>query len=340
MPSRIVLRLGLLPLACLSLAACNRSGEGMSATPTPSPAAATASATAAAAPGPLPETPEGAAPPSVNPEAALNDKMEAYTRIGDDLRGFISEDSEFFAKRRAEQAAQVRQGDFTKIRTDDRFFFGRDQLEGLRSTLEMPGQAGELDASANELLTTLDTHLPNWRELREYNEARAYERDQGSKGRRMLPSYVTGIDAVEGAVKKFEARIRSASEVATEAAMAKYRADGLMMEVHTRDALELAEQALKIFNTTDDFKDDGKLAKADGLIADMEGDLKAFRSEYARRLDSNDPPLPRVDLYDVVDSNLTAMVGHYRAARQDPLQYYYAVDSYNLAVDTLEIMNR
>ncbi|RXR05929.1 DUF3829 domain-containing protein [Pseudoxanthomonas composti] len=338
MPSPIVLRLGLWPLACLSLAACHRSSEGMSATPTPSPAAATASATATATSAPLPDTPDAAA--ARKPETAPDEKVQAYTRIGEDLRGFISEDSEFFARRRAEQAAQVRQGDFTKIRTDDRFFFGPEQLDGLRSTLEMPGQAGELDASAAELLTTLDTHLPNWRELRQYNEARAYERDQGSKGRRMLPGYVTGIDAVEGAVKKFEARIRSASEVATEAAMAKYRADGLMMEVHTRDALELAEQALKLFNTTDDFKDDGKLAKADGLIADMEGDLKAFRSEYARRLDSNDPPLPRVDLYDVVDSNLTAMVGHYRAARQDPLQYYYAVDSYNMAVDTLEIMNR
>ncbi|MET0288776.1 MAG: DUF3829 domain-containing protein [Pseudoxanthomonas sp.] len=331
-----------LTLACLSLVACHKAGDGISATPTPSPSAATASATASATPRALPDasTTAASAPSSVNPESARLDKMEAYGRIGDTMRGFISEDSEFFAKRRAEQAAQVRQGDFTKIRTDDRFFFGEDQLSGLRSTVSMPGSVGELDASADELLTTLDQHLPNWRQLREYNEQRGYDQDEGTRGKRMLPRYITGIDAVEGAVKKFEARIRSASEVATEEAMARYRADGLMMEVHTKEALGSAEEALKLFNTTDDFKDEGKLAKADGLIADVEGDLKAFRSEYARRLDSNDPPLPRVDLYDVVDSNLTSMVTHYRAARQDPLQYYYAVDSYNLAVDTLEIMNR
>jgi hypothetical protein len=262
-------------------------------------------------------------------DEAWSEKVQAYIKVGNRLRGFSSAANEQFSIWRAQAAEKAQAGDFKEIRTDSHFFSDSD-LKNIKDALAMPGKMPEMDKAANELLTAVDRYLPNWNELQDYNEAKRYEDDAGAKGKSMLPMYLEGIAKIEDAVNALQAQIDAAAKVEHEKTLARFKAEGQLLEMHTWEAMGSAEKVIDLFDEEE----------ADAKIAAMETSIAAIKREYAKRKAEDAESLPMIDRYDSVISELNVLAGHYREARKDPSSFNDAVGAYNDAVDALNMMNR
>jgi hypothetical protein len=270
---------------------------------------------------------------------AWSEKVQAYIKVGNRLRGFSSAANEQFSIWRAEAAEKAKAGDFKEIRTDSHYFSDSD-IKNIKDAVAMSGKMPELDKAANDLLAALNQHLPNWNDLQEYNKAKRYEDDAGAKGKQMLPMYLEGIAKIEGAVDALQAQIDAAAKVEHEKTVARFRADGQLLEMHTWEAMGSAEKVVDQFNDIEDLKDPAKVKQADANIAAMETSIVAIKREYTKRKAEDAESLPTIDRYDSVISELNEFAGHYRDARKDPEKFNDVVGSYNDAIDALNMMNR
>jgi hypothetical protein len=270
---------------------------------------------------------------------AWSEKVQAYIKIGNRLRGFTSAANETFSVWRAEAAEKAKAGDFKEIRTDSHYFSDSD-IKNIKDAAAMPGKIPELDKSADDLLAALNQHLANWNELQEYNKAKRYEDDAGAKGKAMLPMYLEGIAKIEHTVDTLQARIDAAAKVEHQKTVARFKAEGQLLEMHTWEAMGSAEKVVDQFADVEDFKDPAKIKQADANIAAMETSITAIKREYAKRKTEDAESLPTIDRYDSVISELNVLAGHYRESRKDPEKFNDAVSSYNEAIDALNMMNR
>jgi hypothetical protein len=282
---------------------------------------------------------EDAGSESANTDDAWSEKVQAYIEIGNRMRGFLSAQNETFAEWRARDAEKVKQGDFKSIRTDSHYFSESD-IKNLKDALAMSGKTPELDKAANALVAAIDKYMPNWNSLQDYNKAKRYEDDAGAKGKEMLPQYVEGIAAIENAAEELSSQIDAAAKVQHEKAVAEFKKDGKLLEMHTWEALGSAEKVIDMFGDAEDFKDQAKIKQADGHIATMETNIESLKKEYAKRKAEDAESLPMIDRYDTVISELNELAGAYRESRKDPSKFNDAVGSYNDAVDALNMMNR
>ena len=270
---------------------------------------------------------------------AWDEKVQAYIKIGNRLRGFGSHTNDVTARWAAESAAKVQAGDFKEIRTDSHYFSDSD-LEDLREARAMPGDTAEVDQAADALLAAAGALLPTWNELQDYNKAKRYEDDGGAKGKELLPKYRDGMAKLEPAVAALAARIDAAAKIAHEKAVARYKAEGKLLEMHTWEAMGSAEKVIDRFDSAEDFQDAARVKQADADIAAMEKSIAAMRAEHQKRKAAQEKTLPLIDRYDSVADELTEFAGEYRSARKDPSEFNDAVNSYNSAVDALNMMAR
>lgn len=274
-----------------------------------------------------------------NADDDWSEKVQAYIKVGNSLRGFSSAMNGQFAIWRAEAAEKASKGDFKEIRTDSHFFDDSD-IKNIKEALAMAGETPELDKAANDLLAALNQYLPNWKELQDYNKAKRYEDDAGAKGKAMLPMYLEGIAKIEASVEALSSQIDAAAKIEHEKTVARFKADGQLLEMHTWEAMGSAEKVIDQFAEADDFKDAAKIKQADANIASMEASIAALKQEYVKRKAEDAKSLPMIDRYDTVISELNEMAGEYRESRKDPSKFNDAVQSYNYAVDALNMMNR
>ncbi|MDO5610714.1 MAG: DUF3829 domain-containing protein [Pseudomonadota bacterium] len=272
-------------------------------------------------------------------------KANAYINAANRLRGFNEVAITETAQRwREEDIQKAKGGDFTKIRRDSSVF-SSNTMELLDEALAMPAETAAADAAARELRQVVDQYLPNWKALEAYNTARKYEDDAGAEGKRMLPQYLAGIDALEAALAKFNAEVDVLSKEMQKKNAAKFAAEGKLLELHTLNALEAGKNILGVFESEDDFKNPAKIEQANGYLAEMEKGIEGIRSEHATRkaadqaaTERNQRTLPMIENYMSIASDLEQMAGKYREARSNPRRFNDAVRNYNSAVDNYNRM--
>ena len=287
---------------------------------------------------PATDTPAAAADAGDAGDEAWDEKVDAYIKVGNRLRGFSSSVNETFAKWKEEDRRKVAAGDFKKIRTDDHYFSDND-LKNLKDAIAMPGATPELDEAGQQLVAAAEALLPTWRELIDYNKAKRFEDDAGAKGKELLPKYVAGMDKLETALTALAGQIDAASKIAHDKSVARFKAEGRLLEMHTWEAMGSAEKVLDLFDNADDLKNPEKIKQADAHIAAMETSLTAMKAEHQKRKAEKDS-LPMIDRYDSIADELTDFAGAYRSARKDPSEFNDAAEAYNDAVDALNMMNR
>lgn len=191
---------------------------------------------------------------------------------------------------------------------------------------QKPGNLHDLDNAANAYAAILTEYLPNWLELKAYNRAKKYEDDAGAKGKELLPKYNEGQAKLIIAQENFEVAAKAAIDEESVKRIAEYKSKGLLLELHTAQALEKAEQMLAIFDELDDFKNQAKIDQANMLLAELDAELEAMDKEIKERRSKLNSPWG--DVY----SSLIDFTGEYRAARKDPKRYDDMVRKYNRAV--------
>ncbi len=271
-------------------------------------------------------------------DEAWDEKVQSYIKVGNRLRGFsAAPTNETIARWDAESEAKMKAGDFKEISSRNTYF-SDSYLNDLKQAMQMPGKTPELDQAAQDVLTLANQYVPAWNELAEYNKAKRYEDDGGAKGRELLPKYQEGLPKLEAAMDKLSAQIDAASKIAHEKAVAGFKEEGKLLEMHTWEAMGSAEKVVDLFNEADDFKNEAKIKEANAHIAAMEASTAALRAEHEKRKAQKDS-LPMIDRYDGVADELTEFAGQYREARKNPSEFNDAVSTYNDAVDELNMMS-
>lgn len=284
-----------------------------------------------------PAAQSAAAPASA--DDAWSEKVNAYIKVNNRTAKFLSTTNSTFAEWRARDAEKVAKGDFKAIRTDTHTF-DSGTIQNLKAAVAMAGQTPEIDQAANELIAAVEQYLPVWQELVDYNKSKKYEDDNGTKGKNLLASYREGFGKIEAAVKNLDAQVDAAAKKEHEKTLAKFKAEGKLLEMHTWQAMGSAEKIVETFNSNADLKNPAKIEAANKNLADMEASVASLKTEHAARKASGDKSLPMIDRYDSIVSDLTELAGHYREARKDPSKLNDAIDDYNDAVDDLNMMNR
>ena len=306
--------------AAICLQACGKQDA-------PSPAATAPAVTARS------EPTEAAGKPARNIEAEWNDKAQAYIRINNELADFNSSSNAALERWAAEARAKVEKGDFKAIRGGtSRFgdYFARD----IKAALASPADTPAVDAAARNLLETVQKYLPNWKRLEEYNTAKKFEDDNGAEGRNMLPAYKEGIGKINIAIDQFSVQVDALAREASARVMARYKASGKLLELYNMEAITAARSVANTFTQREDFKDQGKIIRANAQLLIMENKLTEMRAEHERRKAESPKSLPMIDQYDSIYSSLTAFAGKYRESRKEPQLFNEAVEEFNRAVES------
>ena len=271
-------------------------------------------------------------------EEAWQQKAQAYIKFNNRVNGFRNSRS---AKRAEEQ---TKKGDYKSIRTDSHYF-GDSDIKNLKSALALPGNMPEVDAAGTKLLEAIEKYVPNWKALMEYNKSKKFEDDDGAQGKEMLPMYIEGMNALHDTVGTFGDQVSVIAKQSHEKALAKYKAEGKLLEMHTLEALGAAEKIIDIFTENGDlseFKDQSKVDTANALLEVMEKNLEGMKTEHAKRKENNSDRknLPLIDRYDSVQSKLVSLAGSYREARKNPRKFESAIKEYNEAIRDYNMMQR
>lgn len=168
---------------CGLLAACTP----QQAQPDPEPARAGPSITATPAP------------------VTQDTRADAHAALARRLRLFLIRRSGADRDAMAADDERFRLGAFWRARSDTHHF---DQRFHARATalLALPeGPASERpkDAALRQLLAVVDTRLPAWQQLVDYNAAERMRNDGGAGGRELLPGAIAALDAIEVAVWRY-----------------------------------------------------------------------------------------------------------------------------------------
>jgi len=150
----------------------------------------------------LPACTRDAAPPQTAQDRvaqpASDAKALAHADLAHRLRRFLIERTAPGVARgpTAADDERFRFGAFWRARTDTHHF-GADFTARAEIALAAPGAAPRADAELRRLRDTVETRLPAWQALVDYNAAGTMREDGGDEGRRLLPWAIAAIDAIE-----------------------------------------------------------------------------------------------------------------------------------------------
>ena len=265
-------------------------------------------------------------------------KVQAYIRLNNSImkkkRGFTHFDRE----NRAKLEARAQKGDFQSA-------IGGCSvgatIEKLRGALAMPGEISDADAAAKKIVDALEQYVPNADALREYNQAKKYEDDQGAKGKEMLPLYLECVKVLRTSTEELEVAVSALAKKAHEKTLARYKAEGRLLDMHTLEALGAAEKIVETFESAADFKNAEKIKSANEQLELMEKSIEGIRAEYKNSTENVGKRSPSGALYtkprssyDSVASILVDLAGAYRESRKSPEKFERVVDKYNGAVNS------
>jgi hypothetical protein len=292
---------------------------------------------------------DGATPSATPPEATpasgtssddeWHTKVQAYIKINNRLMGFSSPMNSTFAKWAEQDRQKVEKGDFKAIVTNSHYF-DDNFFKDMKAAIAMPAALSAQDDAANKVLAAADALLPAWNELISYNKSKKFEDDNGAKGRELLPKYRAGMESLKAALNVFSAQVDIIAKQSSEKQLAKFKAEGKLLEMYTMEALAAGESIVNIFANAKDFKDQAKITEANAQLAKLDTCLDGMQKEYKIRKESSPKSIPMIDRYDSVVSNLTELAGKYREARKSPEKFNDVVKQYNDAVDAYNMMQR
>lgn len=294
-------------------------------------------APAATAQAPAQSSAPKAAAKAEDPEALWNQKVNKYIDVNNRVSRYLQHGKGTFAKFELENDAKVKKGDFKAIRTDTHYFDDY-FVKSLKEAIAVPTSIPEVDAAAQELLAAVDKYIPNWKALEDYNKSKKYEDDKGAKGSQMLPMYVEGVDKLTQTIKTFSDKVDVVAQQAHEKRLAKYKAEGKLLEMYSLESTGAAREMLDLFSSAKDFKDPAKIEKANALLEKMETSVANMKTEHAKRKAEAPKSLPLIDQYDSIAKSLTELAGHYREARKNPEKFNDAIKAYNSAIDDMNRM--
>lgn len=270
-------------------------------------------------------------------EEAWFDKANSHIALSNGLRKFLGDQNAFFRERELADEAKVAAGDFSAIRKDSHYFD-----DGFASKAEeilaLPADTAAADAALRTLAAAASTHVSDWKALETYNKTRRDREDGGAEGRRLLPGYVAGQQALRTALIAYNDAVRTLSRESERRSEARYRAEGRMVELYTTQAMADARSALELFQDEADFKDKAKVEQANAAVKAMEDKIASARKEIEASKAAGDkyPPGRLSSMGSVLDS-LEGFAGGYRQTRDVNINYHEqmvsrfndAVQSYN-----------
>lgn len=278
-------------------------------------------------------------PGKLNPssEAAWNEKVQAYIVVSNRLVRF--DDFAFQGEYAQRRRAEVDKGDFTAV-IDGLGFIDETLLASLKEAIAKPAVLPAQDAAAKNVLAALEELKPTWSELVDYNKSRKFDDDGGARGRELLPKYRTGMDKLKSALLVFFQQTDVLSNQSHQKQLARFKAEGKLLEMHTVEAIGAAESIVKGFKTLEDLRNPGKIDAANARLAFLETSLQGMNREYQARKASASKSLPLIDQYETIYSKLNEMAGLYREARKDPVKFNDVTDRFNDAVEAYNMMTR
>lgn len=261
-------------------------------------------------------------------EYEATEKTNQYIMLNNDLMTFWSDPNAttFELEAREKHDREIAKGNSIFIRSASSVERAQKQLA---KTLELKTDLGELDKAAKELKETIDAILPNWKEIEDYNSAQKYEDDGGKKGKELLPAYADGLKKLKVAYDKFDQLVAEAVVVEKNKRMAEYKAKGLMLELHTEEAMGNARQMLELFNDVKDFKNKEKIEKANALLAELDAHLDEIKKMNEKASAEGKP----TGSSEAIHRKLVSFTANYREARKNPQSYNAMVKEYNYAIE-------
>lgn len=276
--------------------------------------------------------------PETSPEQAINNKINRYTQLSNELLPLYRGDTASMEENRIKMVAQAKAGDFKAI--SNQLFQFKQAQEQFEKILAMPGTIPNVDDAATTYLAVLNEYLPNWQELKKYNAAKKYEDDGGAKGKELLVKYNEGQDKLLAAQNTFEPAFKVALDQEKIRRMAEFKAKGQLLELHTNQALDKAGQMLELFKQPSDFQNQEKIKQANALLAQLDIELDAMDKERQKRkaADAGKTDSYQDKVWDGIHSCLVAFTGAYRETRKDPMRYNKMLSEHNDAVKSYNRM--
>ena len=157
--------------------------------------------------------------------------------------------------------------------------------------------------------------------------------------------YMQGMDVLRDTLSVFGDQVTVIAKQSHGKTLAKYKAEGKLLEAHTLEALGAAEKIIDIFTESGDlseFKDQAKVDTTNALLEVMEKNLEGMKTEHAKRKENNSDRknLPLIDRYDSAQSKLVSLAGSYREARKNSPKFESAISEYNDAIKEYNRMQR
>ena len=263
-------------------------------------------------------------------ETEYLNKVAGYVNINNDLRKYWrggNLDSSFFQEQREKAKEKVEKGDFTQIVSGDSFERIAENI--VKHQEKYAGtDLAELDKAAKNLADTINQNMPKWKELKEYNEGKRYEDDDGAKGKELLPNYLEAQTKIMAAYEAFDNIAKVESKKAKEIRIAKMKKEGLTYDLYTEEALAKAEKIVMLFSDEKSIKDKAKIEEANAILVELESDLSELKKIAEEEKES-------LSMHD----SMVRFTARYRDFRKSP-----SVNSYNSLVSqynsTVESFNR
>ena len=275
-----------------------------------------------------------------NADEAWDAKVNAYISLNNSIMKKQRPANSIDRDHREKREAEAQKGDF-KSASGGCSSFWRGFDEELQKTLSMPGEIPEADAAAKKIADVLKKYKPNADALYEYNSAKKYEDDNGAKGKEMLPLYLECVKELRTSTEELEVAMSALAKKMGEKTLARYKAEGRLLDMHTLEALGAAEKIVETFESAEDFKNAEKIKSANEQLELMEKSIEGIRAEFKNNTENVGKPSPSGALYtnpsssyQSVASDLVQLAGYYRTARKSPEKFEQVVGEYNSAVDS------
>jgi hypothetical protein len=274
-----------------------------------------------------------------NPEENWDAKSNLYIQAINRFTIFINQGSKEWVINSQKRAAK---GDYKSARTDYNEFSSTGiGMQKLKQAMMHEGDMPTVDNSAKKLVLAIETYLPIWSELVEYNKTKKYEDDNGFKGKNLLPKYLIGIRLINEALAEFDAQVDKMAEEASSKNIAKFKAKGLLLEAHTAEAFVAAQKIVDAFEKSADFKNKIAVEAANTQLIGLEKNIEEIKKEYAIRKIKDEQSLPNnhSQYVNVVD-HLERFVGSYRESRKKTEKFDDAIVYFNKATDDFNNMQK
>ena len=258
-------------------------------------------------------------------------KVNEYTRINNRVTQFWGGDStnsslkRMYLERVERSEKGIVKGDFKLILSADKLASAAEDITKAQEKYAS-AKIDELDTAAKHLADTINTYLPKWKELEEYNKAKRYEDDFGAKGKELLPNYVEAQPKIKAAYEAFEIIRAQEAKKAKEKQISQLKKEGLLYELYTEEAMAKAEQIVMLFQDEKNIKDKLKIEEANKLLEALEVDLTNLKKEAEEKKES-------MSMHDSL-IRFSASYREFRKDTKDVNNYNSMITGYNSMIES------